>query len=138
MGGFEELEYQSVIVSAQVFEEEACSRVEHDVECEGLSFGVVCGTEDQEQGEDDKIQLSFPNFRWPQGLVAIREERESAFRIEYSKGRACRSTESVPVHEIGATTNSLPVLCETDYNHVIGSVSRVIPHDPRASQARDG
>ena len=108
MGGFEEPEYQSVIVSAQVFEEEACSRVEHDVECEGLSFGVVCGTEDQEQGEDDKIQLSFPNFRWPQGLVAIREERESAFRIEYSKGRACRSTESVPVHEIGATTNSLP------------------------------
>ena len=106
--GFEQSKDEFVVVAAQVFKEEACGGVEHDVEGERLSLRMIRRAKDEEKREDEDVKLTFPDFRWPQGLVAIREERESAFRIEYSKGRACRSTESVPVHEIGATTNSLP------------------------------
>ena len=41
LGGFEDAQHEIGVVAAQIFEKEAGERVEHDVECEALSFGMA-------------------------------------------------------------------------------------------------
>ena len=60
-----EAEYFFGVVAAQEFESEAGEAVEHDVKGKTLSFGMVSAAEYEQQGKDDKVQLSFPDFGRP-------------------------------------------------------------------------
>ena len=72
LGARDEAKHLLRVIAAQEFEPEAREAVEHDVEGETLALGVVRRAEEQEQREDDDVELSLPDFGWPERLTAVR------------------------------------------------------------------
>ena len=82
LGTREEAEDLFRIIAAQEFEAEAGGTVEHDVEREALSFGMVCRAEQEQQCEDDDIELSFPDLSRPEGLTAVDMVCQCRIRVD--------------------------------------------------------
>ena len=108
LGAFEHSENEVIVVSPEIFEKEAGSGVEHDVEGQTLSFGVICATEYEEKGENDEIQLSLPDLSRPEGLPAVSVIGEGGGRIEDAEIRARRRAEGVSIQQICAASQRLP------------------------------
>ena len=77
---------QRAVVSPEVFQEEAEKGIQHDVEAEGGTSGMFEAGVPEEQTQNDKISLAFPDFRRPQGLGAVGVVGQSG-----GGGRECRS-----------------------------------------------
>lgn len=107
LGGFEDAENQIGVVAAQVFQKEAGCAVEHDIEGKCLSFGVRKCPVEKQKPENNKIELSFPDFCRPQGLCAVGAVGKRRFGIENAEAAAGRSAESVAVKKVRAASQPL-------------------------------
>lgn len=88
------------VVAAEEFEEEPRRAVEHDVECEALPARVSRRAVEQEQREDGRIELSLPDFRGPERLVAVCMIGERRRRIEDAESGARRRAERIAIEKI--------------------------------------
>ena len=62
----------------------------------------------KEQGDEDQdVDLSFPDFGRPQGLIAIRVIGQGRVGIDDAEVTACGMAEGVAVHEVGHAPDGL-------------------------------
>jgi hypothetical protein len=68
---------------------------------------MVSAAEHEQQGKDDKVQLSFPDFGRPEWLGAIGVGGEGGCRIDDTKGAASWGTEGITVEKVGTAAQGL-------------------------------
>lgn len=90
LGGFEYSQHQLRVVPPQVLKAETSGGVEHDIEGKGLSFGVGKGAVQEQEAEDEKIQLSLPDFCRPQGLSSVGVVGKGGLGVEDAEASAGR------------------------------------------------
>ena len=95
------------IVAAQHFKEEADNGVEHGIQAERLTAGVLRRAEDEQQGEDDNIQLTLPNLCRPQRHGAIGLVGQRTLRIKQAEAAACRRAEGIAVEQVRHAADGL-------------------------------
>ena len=107
LGGFEDAQHQLRVVPPQVLKAETSGGVEHDIEGKGLSFGVGKGAVQEQQAEDEKIQLAFPDFGRPQGLCSVGVVGKSGLGVEDAEASAGRCSEGIAVQQVGTASQPL-------------------------------
>ena len=95
------------VVAAEEFEEEPRRAVEHDVEREALPARVSRRAVEQEQREDGRIELSLPDFRRPERLVAVCMIGERCCRIEDAERAVRRRAECIAIEEVRTAAERL-------------------------------
>lgn len=107
LGGFEDAQHQLRVVPPQVLKAETSGGVEHDIEGKGLSFGVGKGAVQEQEAEDEKIQLAFPDFGRPQGLCSVGVVGKGGLGIEDAEASAGRCPKGIAVQQVGAASQPL-------------------------------
>ena len=95
------------VIAAQKFEEESCERVEDGIEGDGLTAGVLRRAEEKQDGEDDDIELSFPDFGRPERNGTVCLIGECCRWVQDTERPSCRCAECVSVEEIGIAADGL-------------------------------